>query len=82
VLEHVEPDLLDNVLAHISSLTRHYAFLNIATVAALKTLPDGRNAHLIVEPPEWWRARLERHFTLASFDVKPTYIETAVQRLA
>ncbi|MFC3694229.1 methyltransferase domain-containing protein [Chenggangzhangella methanolivorans] len=71
VLEHIEPELLDNVLADIARLARKAAFLNISTRAAGKTLPDGRNAHLIVEPPDWWRARLGAHFEIKAWRVEP-----------
>ena len=54
VLEHVEPDRLSTVLAHLRSLTRRGAYLSIATRPSNKTLPDGRNAHLIVKSAEWW----------------------------
>lgn len=54
VLEHVEPDKLDAVLDHIASLAEGLVFLSVCTDKAMKTLPDGRNAHLIVEPMEWW----------------------------
>lgn len=64
VLEHIEPDCLDDVLEHICRLTRQYAFLNIATRPAVKSLHDGRNAHLIVEPADWWKPRIEAFFTI------------------
>lgn len=58
VLEHVEPEKLDAVLAHIRRLSLKGAFFVIATRKAKKTLGDGRNAHLLVKPAEWWLARL------------------------
>lgn len=58
VLEHIEPKLLDNVLAHIASLAIKGVYLNIACGPARAILPDGRNAHLIVENGEWWLSRL------------------------
>jgi len=58
VLEHVEPALLDNVLTHLRALSLDGCYLSIATRPANKLLPDGRNAHLIVEDTPWWRARL------------------------
>lgn len=67
VLEHIEPDLLKNVLAHIRSLARRAAFVVIATRPASKFLSDGRNAHLIVEGPEFWREQIER----AGFTIEP-----------
>jgi len=33
-------------------------FFRIACYHAKKHLPDGRNAHLIVESPEWWRDKI------------------------
>ena len=59
VLEHVEPDKLDTVLAHLRGLARRVLFVVIATRPSGKTLTDGRNAHLILESPEWWHARIE-----------------------
>lgn len=60
VLEHIEPDCLDDVLADIRRCTRKAAYLVIATRPAAKILPDGRNAHLILESHEWWGERLLR----------------------
>jgi hypothetical protein len=33
-------------------------WFRIACYPAKKHLPDGRNAHLIVESPAWWREQL------------------------
>jgi hypothetical protein len=60
VLEHVEPDKLESVLDHLARLTARAAYIVIATRPANAVLPDGRNAHLIVETPEWWLERLEQ----------------------
>jgi hypothetical protein len=58
VLEHIEPDRLDAVLEHIHALARKAVFLVVALDEANKVLSDGRNAHLILESPEWWEARV------------------------
>lgn len=58
VLEHVEPDLLNNVIEHVFSLASVYVFFNVAICPANKHLPDGRNAHLIVKSGEWWSRRI------------------------
>lgn len=58
VLEHIEPEFLDNVLDNLSSLTEVIAFLTIHTGPAVKVLSDGRNAHLIQQPMEWWLPKL------------------------
>lgn len=59
VLEHIEPDKLDNVLAHLKLLARQAVFMVVNLRPASKVLADGRNAHLIVESAEWWRRRVE-----------------------
>jgi hypothetical protein len=64
VLEHIEPECLDAVLDDLQRLTRHAGFLLIATRPAAKSLPDGRNAHLIQQPPEWWLPKLEQRFRI------------------
>lgn len=62
VLEHVEPDCIDAVLDHLGGLTKRVAFLVIPTRPAKKFLPDGRNAHLIQQPAEWWFPKLYARF--------------------
>lgn len=59
-LEHVEPECLDAVLAHLVSLSRLGLYLSIATrLDGKKTLPDGRNPHLLVRSADWWIDRME-----------------------
>ena len=53
-MEHIEPEYLDATLKTLNTLFTNYCFLRIACYPAKKSLPDGRNAHLIVEQPEWW----------------------------
>jgi cyclopropane fatty-acyl-phospholipid synthase-like methyltransferase len=57
-LEHVELAHLDKTLQMIGSKIERCGFFRIACYPAKKKLPDGRNAHLIVELPEWWRAKV------------------------
>lgn len=58
VLEHIEPEFVDAVLQDIYRLTNKAAMLLIANRPARKCLPDGRNAHLIQEGPEWWLPKI------------------------
>lgn len=58
VLEHVEPQFVEQTLAALRLLTGHAAHLCIACTPAKTILPDGRNAHLTVESPEWWLDRI------------------------
>ena len=59
VLEHVEPEMIDDTLKIINTLFTKSAFLLIASYPAKKSLPDGRNAHLIIESFDWWKTKLE-----------------------
>ncbi|MBR1150092.1 GT-D fold domain-containing glycosyltransferase [Bradyrhizobium sp. JYMT SZCCT0428] len=59
VLEHIEPDRIDAVLDHLAVLAGRALYLVIATRPANAVLPDGRNAHLIVEGAEFWIAKLK-----------------------
>ena len=54
VLEHIEPNHLTSVLKHMNQISSKYLWLRIDTKPARKTLPDGRNAHLILESSDWW----------------------------
>jgi SAM-dependent methyltransferase len=60
VLEHIEPEYISNVLQHINQLAEKYVWLRIDTLPARKRLPDGRNAHLILESDDWWYNMIER----------------------
>lgn len=53
-LEHIEPEYLEDVLDHLSELTKKVFFATVHTMPAVKTLPDGRNAHLTQKEMEWW----------------------------
>jgi len=69
VLEHIEPDFLENVLDHLEALTEAVLFCTVCTAPAKKTLPDGRNAHLIVRPIEWWLPKIMERFDLQACQV-------------
>ena len=62
VIEHFEPDQLDESLKLMQSKFQRAAFLIIACYPAKKTLEDGRNAHLIVENCAWWMSRVQQQF--------------------
>lgn len=84
VLEHIEPALLGNVLAHIASLTQKLAYINVHTGPAKAILPDGRNAHLTQEPMEWWHKQLKTVYERVehSYDPvgRPTFICVPFER--
>jgi cyclopropane fatty-acyl-phospholipid synthase-like methyltransferase len=59
VLEHIEPEMLNDTLKTINNMFTKSAFLLVASYPAKKCLPDGRNAHLIIESFDWWKDKLE-----------------------
>ena len=61
VLEHIEPTCISNVLDNINQLSSKYVWLRIDTLPARKRLPDGRNAHLIIEQPSYWLSLIDKH---------------------
>ena len=71
VLEHIEPALLDNVLDDLQRVTAGVGVFTVHTEAAMKFLPDGRNAHLIQQPPSWWLPKFLARFELETFKRMP-----------
>ena len=47
----------------IFNLTKRFCFLVIDLEPAKKNLPDGRNAHILLEKPEWWSRLVNSYFS-------------------
>ena len=62
LLEHIEPLYLNSVLQDLKKITKTIGFFTIHTGPAGKTLPDGRNAHIIQKPSSWWLPQICEHF--------------------
>jgi len=62
VLEHIEPEFVDNVIAELAALTPNLGFFSVHMGPAGKVLSDGRNAHLIQKPSSWWLKKLTDYF--------------------
>lgn len=60
VIEHIEPKFLDETLSKMEELYTKRAWLIIACYPAKKRLPDGRNAHLCVYPPDRWIRKINQ----------------------
>lgn len=54
VLEHIEPDKINAVMQHIFSLMIKGGYFVISLCETKVWLPDGRNAHVLLKPVEWW----------------------------
>lgn len=72
VLEHIEPNLIDETLLDLSNRTTRFQYHLIACHPAKKSLSDGRNAHLIIESPKWWKDKINAipGWKLISEDIK------------
>ena len=80
VLEHIEPDLLDNVLDDLKRVVSGVGVFTVHTGAAVKILPDGRNAHLIQSPPAWWLPKFLERFELVAFNRMPQGFWVGVEK--
>jgi hypothetical protein len=81
VLEHIEPDLIDNVLNDLRRVTQGFGVFTVHTGAAGKVLADGRNAHLIQQPSAWWLPKFLARFELVQFSRMPQGFWVSVQAL-
>ena len=54
VMEHIPADDVPWVVREIFGFARKFVFINVACYPAVKTLPDGTNAHITQESPGWW----------------------------
>lgn len=59
VLEHIEPDCIDAVLADLRRVTKKILFVVVCLRRSSQHLNDGRNAHILLKSKEWWRTRIE-----------------------
>lgn len=83
VIEHIEPSELGATLAHMADRARLGILGVIALYPSGTRLPDGRDAHLIVEPPGWWTERIERVWGPCGWELtaRPTRIPRPEQVL-
>ena len=82
VLEHIEPDLIENVLEDLSRVTKVQGYFTIAMYPAQRKLKDGRNAHLIIEDSGWWVAKLCKYFNIVNFSEKDKQLNIEVSTKA
>jgi len=86
VLEHLEYHSIDNFLKDLKKYTKHFCFLLIDLQPAVAHLSNGRNAHTLLAPHDWWAAKVAQHFdTTLNFPINhkggfmQKYIITASQ---
>ena len=76
----IEPGLIDNVLDDLKRVTGGVGVFTVHTGAAIKLLPDGRNAHLIQQPASWWLPRFLDRFDLVTYNRMPQGFWIAVEQ--
>lgn len=81
VLEHIEPDTLKAVLKDLHRVMRKAGYFVIHTGPASKTLPDGRNTHLLQHDEAWWRQQLGQYFAIGQLVQKGPELHVIVTPL-
>ena len=67
VMEHVEPELVQNVISHLHALTNRVLFLRVCIVPCTsKSLPDGSDPHRSVHSFDWWTEAFREKFSVQS----------------
>ena len=64
VMEHIEEADVDKVLADIFRFAADHGFVFFVIgidPSHRKKLPDGRDVHVTIKPPEWWDAKLAKY---------------------
>jgi 2-polyprenyl-3-methyl-5-hydroxy-6-metoxy-1,4-benzoquinol methylase len=82
VLEHVEPDKIDYVLADLARCVKQVGYFVIHTGKSAKTLADGRNAHILQHDKAWWAEKLEKYFMVGKVIEKKPLLFVIVGRKA
>lgn len=59
VLEHIPEEDIGWVLNEMFAAADRFVYVVAACYPARKTLPDGTNAHVTLQSPDWWRGQLE-----------------------
>ena len=62
VLEHLEHDTIDEIIFEIQEKTNLFSFLLIDLQPAVQYLANGRNAHTLLAPHDWWQSKISRYF--------------------
>lgn len=61
VLEHIPENDIDWFVGELFRFANKFVFANIACYPAVKTLPNGENAHCTIKEPQWWIDIFQRY---------------------
>lgn len=79
VLEHIEPECIEEVLDHLKALTKRVLFATVSLRPAKKTLPDGRNTHILLKPAKWWLTQFIERFEMDTCRCTDTEIQAVLR---
>ena len=57
VLEHIPKEDIYWILEKLMTKAKKYLFINVACYPAIALLPNGKNAHINIQPPKWWHEK-------------------------
>ena len=66
VLEHISKSEIQKTLDEIHDATNKFFFFCIDLIPAIKQTSDGRNAHFLIAPSDWWTAQLKNKFNIVT----------------
>jgi len=76
VLEHIAENNIEKIIEEISKLSKN-AFFGLHHALATEILPNGKNAHCTVKPPEWYYNAAKKYFTtLTLLEGHAAYLST------
>ena len=67
VLEHIGKPYIHSTLQEIAAFTNKFFFFCIDLLPATKRVSDGRNAHFLIAPSEWWIHQIKNEFQIITF---------------
>lgn len=67
VLEHIGKPFIHSTLQEIANMTGKFFFFCIDLLPASKKTADGRNAHFLIAPSEWWINQIKNEFKIITF---------------
>ena len=79
VLEHIEPEYIDNVLWEIYNYTGKVGFFTISLIKSRQKFPDGNNVHVHVKDKNWWLKKLQKYFIIKELEGRNNKNELVIQ---
>ena len=64
VFEHIGIEYIGPTIAEIKKINTGFFFFCIDLLPASKKTPDGRNAHFLIAPADWWVQQIKSQFKI------------------